>query len=250
MLQFAGNKKVKKLYENQQSLQQTHFYHEKLTELPKIVQRYFQFTLQEGQPLISSLDLEHEGFFRTSLDKPFEKIKGKQYFTCNKPGFVWIGKTKKFTAVDSFVNASGELKIYLFSIIPIIRFKGDKINHAELLRWLGESFWMPTNLLPGKYISWQPIDEYTAKLEMNYLQFYCYYIVHFHENGAVVKIQTERHKGEKLEKWEGTFHNYQKTENMMIPGRIKANWVIDGESKCYADFNVKRFNFVFTKETS
>ena len=142
------------------------------------------------------------------------------------------------------------MKIYLFSAIPILHFKGEKIDHAELLRWLGESFWMPTNLLPGKYIAWKPIDEYTAKLEMNYFQQHGYYIVHFNGDGAVEKIETERYKDDKLEKWQGTFHDYQAIENMMVPGGIKASWVIGGDPKCYADFKVNRFNYIFSGEGS
>ncbi|MFW6019229.1 MAG: DUF6544 family protein [Bacteroidales bacterium] len=242
---IAGKKKIKQLLKSQQPFQKGSFYREQIADLPKPVQHYFQVALKEGQPFISSLEIEQEGWFRSSLKKPFEQIKGKQYFTCNQPGFVWVGKTSKYTAVDSYINASGALKIYLFSTIPILHFKGEKIDQAELLRWLGESFWMPTNLLPGQYIAWKPIDEYTAKLEMNYFQQHGYYIIHFQENGAVEKIETERYKDDKLEKWEGTFHDYKEIEKMMIPQRIKASWVIDNEPLCYADFKVIRFKFKF-----
>jgi hypothetical protein len=244
-----GKKKIAELYDHQKEIDAAPISEIHMEHLPKPVKRYFEVALGNAgmkQKRLLSMKIEYHGKFRTDLSKPFDSIKGVQHFTANKPGFVWIGKTAKFTAVDSYIDGKGRLKVYLFSMIPIAHFKGEKIDQAELLRWLGESVWMPTNLLPGEYISWEAVDDNSAFLKMDYRDMSVKYLVTFTKSqGLIEKIETQRYKDDELVKWVGQFGNYTWIDGMIIPTRIMANWRIDGELKPYADFHVKSFNYEY-----
>jgi len=56
---------------------------------------------------------------------------------------------------------------------------GKFINQGELLRWLGESVWFPTNLLPSDNIKWESIDDKSAKLLFSYQDLELVYIHNF-----------------------------------------------------------------------
>ncbi|MDZ7775541.1 MAG: DUF6544 family protein [Bacteroidales bacterium] len=124
--------------------------------LPHPVKEYFLHVLPKGQPYIKSVRLKHDGRFKTGVGKSWTSIAGEQYFTTSKPGFVWIGKTSTFTAKDFYINNQGRLIVRLFSLFKVVDEKGPHIDQGELLRWLGESVWFPTNLLPSYNLSLEP----------------------------------------------------------------------------------------------
>lgn len=251
MFGCAGKKKISELYANQREIDKISMSEINLEQLPKPVKRYFDVALGNAgmeQKWLTSLKIHYQGEFRSDLSKPFDSIKGVQHFTADNPGFVWIGKTSKYKAVDSYIDGKGGLKIYLFSFLPVAHFSGKKIDQAELLRWLGESVWMPTNLLPGKYISWEAVDDQSAYLKMDYQGQSVKYLVTFTESqGLIEKIETKRYKDDQLTDWVGQFGSYIWIDGMIIPTRIKANWLIDGELKPYADFQVKKFDYHYPR---
>ncbi len=162
--------------------------------LPDPVKKYFKLVLNANQPKIKSVRLTHHGFFKTSPKNAWTKITGKQYFKTDAPEFEWTGKTKLYKAVDKYLEGEGKLTVKLFSILPIVNAKGVHVNQAELLRWLGESFWFPTNLLPSDILRWSPIDSLNAKLTYAYNNMTVFYMVRFNEIGEITRLETERYK--------------------------------------------------------
>ena len=240
----STTKKVEKLFSEAQTLKNQTFHYEQLDGLPEPVQRYFRYALTANQPYVSTLRLKHDGMFRLSPDKDWIEINGEQYFTVDSPGFVWLGKTKKFKARDSYVKGKGNLSVYLFGFLRIVNSKGKTIDQAELLRWLGESVWMPTNLLPDENKKWETIDDNSAKITFTFNGMSVYYNITFNETGQIEKLETERYKDENnLEKWVGKVGSYKKVNGMMIPTKIEASWSLEDGEYTYARFHVNEFEF-------
>lgn len=235
--------KTETLYENANTVQKT-FFSGQIRDMPSPVQKYFRYALTENQPYVNSLRLKHGGMFRLSPEKDWMEIRGEQHFTADPPGFIWEGKTKLFKARDSYVNGHGNLSVYLFGLVRIVKKEGNTINQAELLRWLGESVWMPTNLLPGENKRWTAIDDNSAKISFTYNDLYVFYIVTFNDKGQIVKLETERYmdKNNRV-KWIGKVDNYREVNEMMIPTKIEASWMLEDEEYTYARFHVTEFEF-------
>lgn len=240
----TATKKVEKLYASTGNMETKYFNNSQLEGLPAPVKRYFQYALKDGMQYPSSLRLKHGGFFKLGKDKDWIKIKGEQYFTAEKPGFAWIGKTKLFNAHDTYINSKGNLSVYLFGLLKIVKSEGETINQAELLRWLGESVWMPTNLLPRKGLRWEGIDEKSAKLTFEYGGQEIYYIVDFNEQWQIVQVKTKRYiDKENLEIWVGNLENYKEINGMMVPTEIEAKWLLESGEYSYARFKVHTFEY-------
>lgn len=243
LVSCSTSKKVNKLFSEANTVSKT-FQYEDLSDLPEPVKRYFRYALQDNQPYLSFLRLEHTGTFKSGIGKEWMNIKGEQYFTARPPGFTWIGNTRVFKAVDSYVFNQGNLSVYLFGLLRIVNSKGPTVDQAEMLRWLGESVWMPTNLLPDKHIKWTPIDEHTAKITFTHDRHTVFYTVYFNDKGQIIKLETERYMDKnQLEKWIGHVSDYRKVNGMMIPHEIKATWMLEEGWHTYAHFYVTKFEY-------
>ena len=217
------------------------FSKDQLVNLPPPVQKYFSTVLTDGQPYITFVTLEHEGYFKTDLKKDWVPIKGVQSFTTHSPGFQWIGKTSLFTAVDQYVEGEGSLRVFLFNLFKIIEGKGKEYNSGELLRWLGESVWFPTNLLPSANLQWSPIDDQRANLTYSYDNLELSYVVTFNAKGEITQLETQRYmEDEGLTTWIGRVTEYQSVNDMKIPMEIEAIWEIEGTQHPYARFTVTK----------
>lgn len=238
------NKEVTELFSLSGDISNKTFNYEQLDGLPEPVQRYFKHVLKDGQPYISYVRLIHNGQFKTDPKKDWINIKGEQYFTTEKPGFIWEGKTAMFTARDMYLANKGRLVVTLLSLFKIVDGQGESFNQGELLRWLGESVWFPTNLLPSENLQWSPIDSSSAKLTFNYNDIEVFYIVSFNDKNEIIQMKTERYMEEgRLETWVGKFRNYKKINGVIIPTEIEATWKLKEGDYSYVKFNVEKIEY-------
>jgi hypothetical protein len=242
---FQFDNDVKELFAQSQPLSRTKtFRYEQLAGLPEPVQRYFRHVMKEGQPYIQYARIRHGGQFKTGQDKEWVNIEGEQYFTTGKPGFLWKGETSMFTARDIYIADKGRLIVSLFSVINVVDGKGEQYNQGELLRWLAESVWFPTNLLPSDRLEWTPIDAQTAKLTFMYHELSLFCIVTFNGIGEIVKMETQRYMDEKrMEKWIVTMSAYGEMNGIMVPMADEAAWKLAQGNFTYAKFTVKTIEY-------
>ena len=237
-------KEIETLFSNAASFEGKTFSYDQLEGLPAPVQRYFKHVFTEGQPYVETVRLQHDGRFKTGVDKDWTNIKGEQYFTSATPGFLWVGKTSLFTARDMYISNEGRLVVKLFSLIKVVDEKGSHLDQGELLRWLGESVWFPTNLLPRENLQWTPVDDSSARVTFTHNGISVYLDVFFNENDEIVRLETERYmeKG-RLEKWFGELSDYREVNGTRLPMHIKASWELKEKTHAYADFQIQKLEF-------
>ena len=231
-------------FSNATSFEGKKFSYDQLEGLPAPVQRYFKHVLPEGQPYVETVRLKHDGRFKTGVDKDWTDIKGEQYFTSATPGFLWVGKTSLFTARDMYIRDQGRLVVKLFSLIKVVDEKGRHVDQGELLRWLGESVWFPTNLLPRENLEWSPISDTSARVTYTHNGISVYLDLFFNEKDEIARIETKRYmeKG-RLEKWFGELSDYREVNGMKIPMHIQASWDLKEKTHTYADFQIQKIEF-------
>ena len=243
-LAIGFDKEVKQLFSQSKNIFTQKFSYEQLIDLPAPVQRYFKHVLKDGQPYISYVRLKHDGQFKTDLKKDWVNIIGEQYFTTEKPGFIWKGTTSMFVARDRYIDNMGGLTATLFSLINVVDVKGEKYNQGELLRWISESVWFPTNLLPSEKLNWTAIDSSSAKLNFNYNGLALYFIITFNEKGEISQMETKRFLDEKrLETWVIKAIKYEEKNEIIIPIEAEVLWRLKEGDFSYAKFKVKTIEY-------
>jgi len=244
---WCFHKQIKQLFSS--SATSTKFFrHSQLEGLPPPVQRYFRHVLKQGQPYINFVRLRHGGKFKTGVGKKWVNILGEEYFTTNTPGFLWQGKTNTLTAKDYYIKGKGGLDVGIFDIYSVISGRGSKYNQGELLRWLGESVWFPTSLLPNEYLTWEPIDNSTAKLVFRYRGLQVYYKVSFNEMNEIAQLETRRNMGDSgLKTWIAKLSGYLNKNDVVIPHAIIAAWQLKQGTLYYADFKLTSIDYGIPK---
>ena len=237
-------REVKELFAQSQNISDKIFHINQLDNLPEPVQRYFNHILKDWQPYISYVRMTHDGQFKTGLNKNWINIKGEQYATTERPGFIWKGTTTVFTARDMYIGDKGRLIVSLFSLYNIVDVKGEQYNQGELLRWLGESILYPTNFLPNERLQWFAIDSQTAKLTYNYSGLSLFFNITFNEIGEITEMETKRYMDEKnLETWVIKATNYKELNNVIIPTAFDILWTLDKGDFSYAKFNITKVEY-------
>jgi len=248
-MNIVFKKQVKTLFANSKNISNQIYSVKQLKNLPEPVQRYFKYVLKDGQRYISSVRLTHNGFFKTDLKKDFIKISGEQYFTAQKPQFIWKGTTSMFTARDYFIDDKGGLIATLLNVYNVVDAKGSNFDEGELQRWMAESVWFPTNLLPSEYLNWTAIDANSAKLSFHYKTTAFDFIVRFNGIGEIVEIEGERFMTpEKKEKWVCKMANYQERNGVKIPISDQAIWRLKEGDQVYAKFEVLKVEYTIPEK--
>jgi len=241
-LQFSSQ--VKTLFAQSRNISHQTFHKVQLDNLPEPVQRYFKLVLKEDQPYMSYARIKHDGLFKTGLNKGWIDIKGEQYATTEKPGFIWKGTTSMFTARDMYIGNEGRLVVSLFSLYNVVDAKGEKYNQGELLRWLGESILYPTNLLPDQKLQWLPIDAASSELIFHFNGLSLFFKISFNEIGEITEMETKRYMDETdLETWIIKVSNYKQLNNVLVPTSFEVLWRLDKGDFSYAKFNITEIEY-------
>lgn len=220
-------------------------YHEtQLVELPAPVQRYFRHVLRDGQPYLRGLRLRHGGQFKTDLQQDWIAITGEQYLTADPAGFIWEGTTRWFVARDEFVAGRGRLAVRLLGAVPVAGGTGPAYDEGELLRWLAESTWLPTALLPGAGIAWTAVDEHSARLGLTQGGQSVVCLMRFNEQDEIEACETQRYFNETTRQpWVCRYAQYRRWHGVLIPTMGEASWVVDGQPHPYARFLVRQLEY-------
>ena len=234
-------KEIENLFSVSKNISDKNYSSDQIKDLPKPVKRYFQYALQENQPYISYARLKHGGQFRTS--EKWLPIKGKEYFTSEKPGIIWYAKIPFVSAKDMYFKGKGNLVIKLLSFIKVVDAKGKEIDQGELLRWLSETTIFPTALLPSKNLKWEPIDENSAKVIFSDYNQTVDGTFFFNDLGQISHFKAKRYKDTTLEDWTCSYKDYREVAEMMIPFYFEVKWNLVSGDFCYAKFNIEIIDY-------
>ena len=76
----------------------------------------------------------------------------------------------------------------LFSAITLLEKRGPEVDQANLSRYLAESCYIPTALLPGQHVSWRAIDSDRAEATLRHGGSKAVAEFHFNEEGQITKM--------------------------------------------------------------
>lgn len=171
------------------------FTEDMVSELPVPVQRYFLHAIALGTPLANSVKLKMTGSLRTGKDKPWLPIQAKQIISALK-GFVWKATSSnrflKLMGADYYAGGSGRTQFCLWGIIPVVNARGRDIDRSAIGRFVGESIWLPSALLPQRGVSWLAIDNNTIQAAANVDGEAIILTLFINPDGKVLKIYLPR----------------------------------------------------------
>jgi hypothetical protein len=218
-----------------------------LEGLPAPVQRYFRAVLEDDQPIVTGVTVQHTGTFNvTALGRrerwmPFTS---EQRVVTNRPGFVWDARMTLLPGIailvhDAYAAGVGTLHPAVLGLFSLTNQSGTgDIARSELMRYMMEAAWYPTALLPSQGTTWSAVDEASADATMVDGGISMTMRFTFGAGGLIESVRADARGamvGSKVVMlpWEGRLSNYQKRAGMHVPLTGEAAWLPPGARKPY-----------------
>lgn len=152
-----------------------------LAGLPPAAQRYFQFAIEPGTPLLTVAELAMTGEFSLgSRERPaYQSMQARQILAA-PDGFVWAMRLRGM-ALISGSDSDRWTRFRVFGLLPVARM-GDSLwqragshpticdhTRAAYGRYIAEAlFWTPAALLPGPGVQWDDVDANHARVTVTH----------------------------------------------------------------------------------
>ena len=209
-----------------------------LAELPEPVQRYLHTVLTPGQPMVSAVHIVHSGAFNMNeTGEQWRPFRSTQRVLTRGPSFVWDGRIRMLPGLqahvhDAYVDGGGILYAALLGLVPVADIRGTpEIARGELMRYLAETAWYPTALLPGQGVTWTAVDDTTADATLSDGETTVTLRFHFDSDNLIESVyaaERDRTVGDATEPtpWDGRFSNYRWQDGMLVPMDGDVGWIL------------------------
>jgi hypothetical protein len=210
---------------------------ERVAALPAPIRRYLERVLEPEQAPVERVELAQAGEFRfgdtESSWRPFEAT---QVYTVSPPGFVWDAVIQVLPhlsarVLDAYVDGDGLLRANLLGAVPVASAGPDRrMNEAELQRYLSETPWFPTALLPGAGVTWEGIDDRSARATLTDGDVTATATFHVDGDGLLEELTADRYRQDVdgTAPWIGSYRAYEGRNGMLVPTEAEVAW--EGES--------------------
>lgn len=198
--------------------------------LPEPAQRYFNFAIAPGAPLLTVAEIDMGGQFSLgSRDKPSYQTMAAAQILAAPHGFVW--RLRLNGAIPVSGSDSGHwTRFRIFGLIPVARIGADS-NHTRAAygRYVAEAvFWTPAALLPGPGVDWQGVDGDTARVTLTHGELSQAVDVRVDAEGRPHTVSFMRwsnanpDKTYRLQPFGGTLSDFRPVQGYRLPFRVEA----------------------------
>jgi len=218
-----------------------------INELPAPVKKWLQLSGAVGKPYIRVGKVIQQAEMKM---KPGQQnwmpASATQYTFLEKPAFIWTvdGKMNaflNFQGRDKFTDGKGEMLIKLNSLINVVNEQGEKLNEGSLQRFLGEMVWFPSLAL-SEYISWEQLNDTTARATLNYKGSRGSGTFYFNEQGDFIRFSAMRYKDNipdaKRYEWVLEVKDYRIFEGIKVPSKMTTTWKLDKEDWTWLNLEI------------
>lgn len=230
-----------------------------LDGLPAPVQRYLRTVLEDGMRMIAAVDIEHSGTFNMNESgEKWRPFTSNQRVIIRRPGFDWEGRISMMPGLkacvhDAYIAGDGILHASLFGLFSIVRMRGtSELAEGELMRFVAETAWYPTALLPGQGVQWAAVDDSSAQATLKDGETTVTLLFRFDAGGLIESVRAEARgravAGETIPTpWEGRWRNYERRSGMLVPLDGEVAWILPEGPKPYWRGHITKIDFEFTE---
>jgi hypothetical protein len=254
LFQLQTNQEIRFLLTEAKSAESTIISREMIQPLPTPVQKWLTNIGLIGKNTIQTVHFQQKGFMKLKPEqKEWTEAAAEQYVSTDKPAFIWHVRMKMFPFLnvfgrDQYKDGKSQMLIKLVGLFPVVSEKNnEKVNQSTLQRYLMELPWYPSAAL-SPYISWEHINESSAKATMSYKGISGSATYFFKPNGDLERISAYRYKesddtSEPIE-CIGEVVESERIDGISIPTKLKISWMLDSGKFTWYRFQLAdvRFN--------
>lgn len=142
-----------------------------LAGLPEPAQRYLRYSIAPGTPRASIAEIAMAGRLGlgTKQNPRYRPMTARQILA-PPHGLVWRVRAGAISGSDAVTPDTSWTRFWSLQLIPVVRVAGSADHHRSAFgRVIAEgAFWLPSSLLPGEGVAWEPVDGSTARATVTY----------------------------------------------------------------------------------
>jgi hypothetical protein len=198
--------------------------------LPEPARRYFAYTIEPGAPLLPVAVIEMTGRFSLGSreDPRYQPIEARQILAAPE-GFVWAMRSRAGMPISGSDSAKWT-RFWIFGLVPVARQGGDSDHTRSAYgRYIGEAvIWTPAALLPGPGVSWEGVDDDTARVTVEHGELTQAVDVTVDAQGRPVKVVFQRwsnanpDKVHRLQPFGALLSDFREVDGYRLPFRAEA----------------------------
>ena len=213
--------------------------------LPKPVQRYLIYAGVLNKPKVYNMRITFEGQMRDK-GKDFFPFTCEQYSFFNKPTRLFFMKAKmkgfNVTGYHKYDNATASMDIRLFGLFAVVKKSGKNMDKIETVTLFNDMCLMAPATLIDKRISWQPIDDNSAKATFTNHNSTISAILYFNEKGQLIDfISNDRDVNH--HPFSTPVSNYKMINGINIMTYGETIWHYPDGKFVYGKFNLKEVEY-------
>lgn len=228
-------------------------YHPSLVkDLPEPAQRFFNFSIKTGTPLLTIAEIEMTGMFSlgTKAQPNYQHMHARQILAAPN-GFLWQLHLPSMLPISGS-DSSSWTRFRILGIIPVARQGGDE-NHKRSAfgRYIAEAvFWTPAALLPSENVNWQQIEQNTSRVTVHHAGLTQAVDIEVDQTGKPLKIKFMRWSNANAEKvfrlqpFGGYLSDFRQVQGFTIPFYVEAGNMF-GTDEYFPFFKAKIEKIVF-----
>jgi len=230
-----------------------------LESLPAPVQRYFRAVLEDGQPIVAAVSVEHTGTFNMGeAAEQWKPFTSTQRVVTRRPGFDWDGRVAMMPGLpvrvhDAYVAGEGILHAAVLGLVPVVNLRGTgEVAQGELMRFFAEAAWYPTALLPSQGVLWDAVDDHSARATLKDGDLTLALLFRFNKDGLIDTVRAEA-RGRTLggtvvpTPWHGRVWNYAIRDGMRVPLDGEVAWLLPEGAKPYWRGRITKLSYEFAQ---
>lgn len=210
--------------------------HGTMTALPAVVERYLRRALPDQPDDVARAEIQQEGDFRTSpADDAWRPFSATQTFIASPPGFIWDARIRMAPAMpvfvrDAYVEGRGSMQASVLGLFSVVNEAGvPELDAGALSRFLAESIWFPTRLRPGPRVTWEAIDDRSARATLVDGPTSASLEFRFDEHDDIVEVYAPDRFREvegryEPTPWSVTCHTHEVHDGIRIPTECEVAW--------------------------
>lgn len=219
-----------------------------LAGLPAPVQHWVQATFPSGWVGCTQVEVSMSGRFRRPRTQGFAPTTANQLLAAGTPALVFDATTTALPGIwarafDGYVGGRMTMKARLLSALTVVdEASTPALDRTSLRRWLLESAFCPTALLPGGPVSWQAIDASHARAVARWGGIEATLVASFDSAGRLVQFDAED-EGDLSLPYHGSGErvvrsDFRLVRGMWIPHRFVISRVARGQAEPFWDGEV------------
>ncbi len=201
-----------------------------VADLPEPAQRFFNFAIKPGTPLLTVAEIDMGGEFSlgTRENQNYRPMDARQILAA-PTGFVWKVKMPGVVPVSGSDSGSWT-RFRVLGLIPVARLGGDT-HHARAAygRYIAEAaFWTPAALLPRPGVVWDAPDRDTARVTVTHNGLSQAVDMKLDGEGRPLVVQFMRwsdanpEKKHRFQPFGGQLSDFREVQGFRIPFRVEA----------------------------